>query len=264
MKTRIFFSGSKGNCTYLSDGETSILVDAGGCLKTIRENLLAVGDRLENIKGIFITHEHSDHTRALYNIAKKYDIKIFTAIDTARAICTPTATYSLDVCKTVAKSVMTVKPSKSYDVGSLSIKTFSTPHDAAASLGFVFESRESGKSLAYATDLGYITDEIEENFLGIKNVIIESNHDVNMLKNGPYPEYLKTRILSEKGHLSNEATADFVKKLAKNGTKSVVLAHLSEENNIPRLALDTVESAVEEELVLQAANPYKATEMEIF
>lgn len=264
MKTRIFFSGSKGNCTYLSDGDTSILIDAGGCLKTIRENLLEAHDRLENIKGIFITHEHSDHTKALYNIAKKYGIKIFTAVDTARAICTPTATYSLDVCKTVAKNVMTVKAGKCYDVGSFSVKTFSTPHDAVSSLGFVFESRESGKSLAYATDLGYVTEEIEENFLGIKNVIIESNHDIGMLKTGPYPEYLKTRILSERGHLSNEASAEFIKKLVKSGMKSVILAHLSEENNTPKLALDTVKGKIEEDISIGVANPYKSVEMEIF
>ena len=131
MKTHIFYSGSKGNCTYISDGETSILIDAGGCLKNIKDNLNEVGDRIENIKGIFVTHEHSDHTRALFNLTKKYDCHIFTAVDTARAMCTPTASLSMEDCRRVARSVMTIKPEKTYEVGTFQIKPFSTPHDAA-------------------------------------------------------------------------------------------------------------------------------------
>ncbi len=265
MKTHIFFSGSKGNCTYISDGETALLVDAGGCLKRIRESLAEIGDRLENVKGIFVTHEHSDHTKAIYNITKKYGTKIFTAVDTARAICTPTATLPLADCKRVAQSVMTVKAEKCYEVGTFLVRPFSTPHDAVSSLGFIFESTVTGKSLAYATDIGFVTEEMAGLFCGIKNVILESNHDIEMLKNGPYPEYLKTRILSEKGHLSNEAAARFIRLLAEKGMKSATLAHLSEENNTPALVLETVRGALgENEVSLAVANPYKRIEMEIF
>ena len=130
-------SGSKGNCTYITDGDTSILIDAGGCLKSIREKLNEVGDRLENIKGIFITHEHSDHTKALFNITKKYNCRIFTTVDTARAMCTPTASLSVEDCRRVARSVMTIKPEKTYEIGTFQIRPFSTPHDAADSIGLV-------------------------------------------------------------------------------------------------------------------------------
>ena len=214
MKTHIFYSGSRGNCTYVSDGETSILIDAGGCLKRIRENLTTVGDSLENVKGIFVTHEHTDHVKALYNVTKRYDCRIFTAEETARAICTPNNSVSVDDCRRVARSVMTIKPEKAYEVGTLIVKTFSTPHDAVNSMGFIFESTLSNKTLAYATDIGHITESMKSNILGIKNVIIESNHDIEMLMNGRYPEYLKTRILSEYGHLSNDDAGSFIRLLA--------------------------------------------------
>lgn len=265
MKIYNFYSGSKGNCTYITDGETSILIDAGGCLKKIRENLEELHDNLNNIKGIFITHEHSDHTKALYNITKKYDSRIFTTVETARAICTPTYSLTMSDCRRVASSIMTVKPEKSYEIGSFIVKPFSTPHDAAASVGFVVESLKDKTSLAYATDIGYISEDIAKSMLGVKNVIIESNHDVQMLKTGPYPEHLKIRILSERGHLSNADCAYFVKKLAEYGMKSVLLAHLSEENNTPLLAKSAVESELSGfDVALGVANPYSRVEMEIF
>ena len=265
MKIYNFYSGSKGNCTYVTDGETSILIDAGGCLKRIRENLEELGDNLNNIKGIFITHEHSDHTKALFNLTKKYDCRIFTTLETARAICTPTYSVAMSDCRRVACSIMTVKTEKSYEIGSLIVKPFSTPHDAVSSVGFVVESTKDKTSLAYATDIGYISEDIAKNMLGVKNVIIEANHDIEMLKNGPYPEHLKIRILSEKGHLSNADCAYFIKKLVENGTKSILLAHLSEENNTPIEARRAVESELcGFDVALGVANPYSRVEMEIF
>lgn len=262
MKAHIFYSGSKGNCTYISDGETSILIDAGGCLKRIRENLEEVSDRLDNIKGIFVTHEHTDHTKALFNIVKKYDTHIFTSLDTAKNICTPTNSVPVCDCKRLAERIMTVKPEKTYEIGTFTVKPFSTPHDVT-SLGFIIHSKVSNKTLAYATDIGCITAEMAEHMAGIENVIIESNHDVHMLMNGSYPEYLKTRILSDRGHLSNVDCAAFLKFLMKMGTKSITLAHLSEENNTPVLARKTIEEVILDGVKLQVANPYKRIEMEI-
>ncbi len=262
MKAHIFYSGSKGNCTYISDGETSLLIDAGGCLKRIRENLLEVSDRLDNIRGILVTHEHSDHTKALNNIVKKYDIHIFTSLDTAKSICTPSNSLPVCDCKRIAEKIMTVKPEKTYEIGTFTIKPFSTPHDVT-SIGFIIHSKVSNKSLAYATDIGCITTEMAEEMAGIKNVIIESNHDVEMLKNGSYPEYLKTRILSDRGHLSNTDCAVFLKLLMKMGAESIVLAHLSEENNSPVVARRCIEEVLLEGVKLQIANPYKRIEMEI-
>ena len=266
MKANILFSGSKGNCTYISDGETSILVDAGGNLKRIRESLEQLGESLDNIRGIFVTHEHTDHINALYNITKKYDLHIYTTEETARAFCTPTPSRGMDVCRNVAGCVMTVKPGKTYEVGSISVRTFSTPHDAVGSLGFVFKSTKDEKCIGYATDIGYVTDEMKELFRGVKNIVIESNHDIDMLKTGPYPEYLKERILSDTGHLSNVSCAEFVKDLAREGSCSFTLAHLSEENNRPDIAYETVKHAIEDidGAVVKVASAYSVTEIEIF
>lgn len=266
MKVQILFSGSKGNCTYISDGETSILVDAGGTLKRIRESLEALGDSLENIKGIFVTHEHTDHINALYTITKKYDIRIYTTVETARAFCTPCQSHDLDTCRRVASCVMTVRPDKVYEIGTIVVKTFATPHDTEGSLGFVFKSTIDEKSIGYATDIGHVTNEMRELFFGVKNIIIESNHDIEMLKNGSYPEYVKTRILSDRGHLSNISCAEFIRELAQNGSKSFTLAHLSEDNNMPCIALDTTKNAVSdiEDVVIRVASAYSVTDVEIF
>lgn len=265
MKASILFSGSKGNCTYISDGDTSILVDAGGTLKRIREAIEELGDSLDKLQGIFVTHEHNDHINALYTMSKKYDVRIFTTVETARAFCTPCTSHSLEDCRRLASCVMTVKPSKTYDIGTISVRTFSTPHDAMGSLGFVFESTKDKKSIGYATDIGYVTDEMKQLFSGVKNIVIESNHDIEMLKNGPYPQYLKERILSERGHLSNVDCAQFIRELAQQGSVSFTLAHLSEENNMPMLALDTARAALDgfDGITLKAASAYSVTDIEI-
>lgn len=266
MRVHILFSGSKGNCTYISDGDTSVLVDAGGTLKRIRESLEALGDSLENIKGIFVTHEHTDHINALYTMAKKYDIRIYTTVETARAFCTPCQSHDFDICRRVAGCVMTVKPDKVYEVGTIAVKTFATPHDTEGSLGFVFKSTKDEKCIGYATDVGHVTEDMRTLFSGIKNIIIESNHDIDMLINGTYPEYVKTRILSERGHLSNVSCAEFIRELAEKGSRSFTLAHLSEDNNVPGIALETARKAVKdiEGVTVKVASAYTPTEVEIF
>lgn len=266
MKTHIFYSGSKGNCTYISDGETSILVDAGGSFKRIKENIEKLGDSLENVKGIFVTHQHIDHIKALKHIVKKYSIRIFTTVETARAICTPTNTNTIEDCQTLASNVMTVKAGKTYEIGTMTIRTFPTPHDVEASLGFLFNSTKDKKGIGYATDIGQVTDDMRQVLIGVKNIIIESNHDVNMLISGSYPEYLKERILSPRGHLSNFDCAEFIKELYEAGCRSFTLAHLSEENNLPTLALESARGALigKDDYSLKVASAYSPTEVEIF
>ncbi|MBR6633737.1 MAG: MBL fold metallo-hydrolase [Clostridia bacterium] len=265
MKAHVLFSGSKGNCTYMTDGDTSILVDAGGNLKRIRECLEALGDGMENIKGIFVTHEHTDHVKALYNIVKKYDVRIFTTVETARAVCSPCKNYDVEDCRRVASSILTVKPDKTYEIGTMSVKPFSTPHDVAGSLGFLIESTKDKKSIGYATDIGHVTEDMRRLFSGVRNIVIESNHDIEMLKSGPYPEFLKERILSERGHLSNTACAEFVRELEEKGSKSFTLAHLSEENNRPDIALKVSKDALRDrgDVVVKTASAYSMTEIEI-
>ena len=266
MKTHIFYSGSKGNSTFVSDGETSFLIDAGGTLKSIRENLARVGSSLEDLSAIFITHEHTDHTKALFTIMKKYDIRVFTSLGTARAICTPNRPEEMESAMRIAKNIMTVKGEKSYEIGSFVFRTVTASHDSAEPLGFVFHSTKDEKALGYVTDTGIVTSEMREALSGVKNIIIESNHDTEMLRTGPYPEYLKVRIASDKGHLSNADSSAFIRDLAESGARSFVLAHLSEENNTPTRAFESAKEAlsgVEGARVL-VANAYSSVEMEIF
>lgn len=265
MNTHIFYSGSKGNSTFVSDGETSFLIDAGGTLKSIRENLAKVGSSLESLSAIFITHEHTDHTKALFTILKRQDIRIYTTLGTARAICSPNSPADMDICSRIAKNIMTVKTDKTYEIGSFSVNTISTSHDSAEPCGFVFESTKDKKTLGYVTDTGYVTPSMTKAFEGVKNIILESNHDVEMLKSGPYPEYLKMRILSAKGHLSNADASSFMRELARCGSESFVLAHLSEENNTPTLALDSAKSALSDfgGVQISVAGAYRSVEMEI-
>ncbi len=265
MTGAVLYSGSKGNSTFISDGETSLIIDAGGSMKKLCEGLSLLGEELGRVRGIFVTHSHTDHTSSLYNIVKKYDIRIFTTVDTARTICTPCKTNSLEDCRRVAGCIMTINPSKTYEVGTIKVSTFPTPHDAVGSLGFVFRSTHTNKVLGYATDIGTVTPEMEECLMGLKNFVIESNHDVEMLKNGSYPEFLKGRILSRHGHLSNADCAEFIKRLALAGGESFTLAHLSEENNLPSLARESAEEALRgfEGVSLKVAGQNEVTKLEI-
>ncbi len=266
MRTQVLFSGSKGNCTYISDGSTTILVDAGGTLKRIRDTLDKIGVSLNEIDAIFITHCHTDHVKALYTMCKKYSINIYTSLETARAICTPSKNYDYDTCCRLAKNIMTVKSKKTYDIGTISVTTVSTSHDCDGSLAFLFKSTQDNIGIGYLTDTGCVTEDIRALFYGVKNMVIESNHDIEMLKNGPYPEYLKERILSEHGHLSNISCAEFISDLARSGTRSFILAHLSEENNLPSVALDTATAVLSEypDAVVRVASQYLETEAMLF
>ncbi len=236
MQTKILFSGSQGNCALVCDSKTRILIDAGGCEKNIRTSLTEFQESLENISAFLITHEHTDHTKALYTIARHYSIPIYTAIGTARSICQDTKAPR-ESLESVAKLIRTITPRDSYEVGSLVVTPFSIPHDAASPLGFKVVSEEENKSLAYATDTGCVTREMLEFFEGADTAVIESNHDRDMLINGKYPEFLKQRILSDKGHLSNETASRFALWLKQNGSGNICLAHLSRDNNTPDIAM---------------------------
>ena len=220
------FSGSTGNCIYVKNGRDEILVDAGKSAGAIEKSLTALGTTLKNIDAIFVTHEHSDHTSGLEIISKKYHIPIHIS-----APSYPKVAYQGSFVSQCAK-----EHESHYEVGvgSLTVSSFEIPHDSAQNLGFVIKSEDD--ILGIATDIGHVTDEIKERLCGCKTAIIESNHDKFMLVAGKYPEFLKHRILSERGHLANEDSAELCLHLAKNGTSSITLAHLSRENNSPMIA----------------------------
>ncbi len=236
MLTKILFSGSQGNCTLVSDNKTKILIDAGGCEKNIREGLERCGENFESLSAILVTHEHTDHTKALFTLCRRHSIPIYTTLETARGICSDKKA-SPQALEAVAKCVRTVNAKSDYEIGSFIITPFNVPHDAQGPLGFRVVSEEDKKSLAYATDTGCVTREMLNFFMGAHMAVIESNHDRDMLINGQYPEFLKQRILSDRGHLSNETASRFALWLAQNGTEKICLAHLSRDNNTPELAL---------------------------
>lgn len=220
------FSGSSGNCIYIKNGRDEILVDAGKSAGAIEKSLTSLGTTLKNIDAIFITHEHSDHTSGLEIISKKYHIPVH--------ISTPSHARIAYQGSYVSQCAKEHAPHYEVSVGSLTISSFEIPHDSAQNLGFVIKSEDD--TLGIATDIGHVTDEIKARLCGCKSAIIESNHDKFMLVAGKYPEFLKHRILSDRGHLANEDSAELCLHLAKNGTSSITLAHLSRENNSPMIA----------------------------
>lgn len=224
------FSSSRGNSTYIGTGDTGVLIDVGRSTKQIEQALLANNIDISAIKAIFITHEHTDHIQGLKVFASRYNVKTFASSGTMAALA--------------QKGVLTGKfqtevlDEKGIELAGMFIKPFNTPHDSQQSVGYIVNTADD-KRAVIATDIGYMTDTIRNATDGADVVLIESNHDVRMLQNGPYPYYLKKRILSNTGHLSNEACANELVTFIKKGITKFILAHLSQENNLPELAFET-------------------------
>lgn len=236
VKVCVLASGSKGNCTYITDGVTRILIDAGISCRKIEEGLATLGVKLTNIDAVLLTHEHIDHVYGLHTLAKKYDMPILANSRTAVSVDVKMHT---DIARKQKDSFDT-----GFRVGTADIFPFRVSHDAACPVGYVLTL--GGHKVAYCTDLGHITDSVRNNVSGCDVVILESNHDMHMLETGPYPPELQARIKSDVGHLSNEQCAAFAAELALSGARQIVLAHLSEQNNTPSLALKAVQNALEQ------------------
>ena len=237
------FSGSKGNCTLLRVGDTRILIDAGMSCRAIERALCAVGECLSDINAVFITHEHSDHTKALPVLLKKHPIPVHIAEATAKELCR--SGFPTD-CFAVHPPCFSVDIKASPTAPTVTVQSFVIPHDSRCCIGFRFSAEGAGYShtAAIATDMGCVTEDIRSCLCGACELILESNHDENMLMMGPYPYELKRRILSEQGHLSNSCAADFLCELTHTGTRHILLAHLSPENNTPELAYLTAQTAL--------------------
>jgi len=238
-------SGSKGNCTLIKYRNTAILVDAGRSTKYIKNALASVGIMPEDISAIFLTHSHSDHTSAL----KVWSSHYHTPVHASAAVC---ADLENKCCEVLVEHPIVFEET----VGEINVKSFPTDHDSFGSVGYRFEVGE--RSVGIATDLGHVTERVREGLCGCAAAVIESNHDVDMLLRGPYPPELKQRILSRYGHLSNESGAEFARFLADNGTSQLLLAHLSEINNTPELAVRASTAAlldVMDKIELAVAEP---------
>jgi phosphoribosyl 1,2-cyclic phosphodiesterase len=251
------YSGSSGNSTFIRVGNTAILIDAGRNAKALRTALAEIGEDLSDISAIFITHEHCDHISALDVIAKKNDIPIYVTRQSA-------VKFSCD--SPVRAHLCERDILFSEDIGDMHISSFQTSHDSLMSVGYKIEySDDDGlHAIGYATDTGYISDGIRTALLGCDAVVLECNHDVDMLMRGPYPYDLKRRVASRRGHLSNNDCADFSLDLVQNGTRAILLAHVSRENNDPTIAFDTVSNAISGFNVnLAIAEPFAPTELVI-
>ncbi len=237
IKVSTLFSGSAGNCTLLRTENTAILVDCGKNCKAVCEGLRSEGLELSDISAIFITHEHKDHISALDVMMRKCPIPIHVTSPSAPELCRGRSAAENAV---VHRGVLFEEK-----VGDITIRSFTLPHDSAAHVGYVIED-EKGDRAGVATDMGFATRDAFENLSGCRQIVLEANHDVAMLRRGPYPEFLKARILSRTGHLSNVECGTLCRVLAENGTEAFLLSHLSSENNTPQLALSTVSACLEE------------------
>ncbi len=231
------FSSSSGNSTFISTGKTNILIDAGVSAKRLKTALLNRDIDPKSLGGIFITHEHSDHIAGVRVLAGGFNIPVYATEGTL--------SYMEENGTINGKFPCQVIPYEGMEIGDMFIKPFHTPHDSRESCGFKIELPYSQKA-AIATDIGKITDEIKEHIIGCDLVMLESNHDIGMLQNGPYPYILKRRILSDKGHLSNVACGEMAAELIMKGTTRLYLGHLSDENNFPDLAYQTSLAAISE------------------
>lgn len=224
------FSGSSGNSYYIGSATDGILIDAGRSAKQIENALKENELDIKNVKAIFVTHEHTDHIQGLRVLASRHKIKVYSSAGTISALQEKSLiNEKVDISPVTLDGI---------EAAGMNIVPFRISHDCREGYGYVVESSD-GRKTAFATDTGYISKTMKDSLYGCDTVVIESNHDVRMLESGYYPYILKRRILSDIGHLSNDSCAAILTELVKNGTTRFLLAHLSRENNIPNLALQT-------------------------
>lgn len=234
MKICTLASSSSGNCTLVSQGSTHILIDAGISLRRMTASLRQLGLEVGDLAGVLVTHEHSDHINGIKMLVKHHKVAIMAPRGVAGAVCR---------CVAEAQPCVSYFDAGSdFVVGELSVKSFQTMHDTPESVGYRFD--DGRNTFVFVTDVGCITPTVLDGVLGADMAVIEANHDLVMLKRGNYPAYLKRRILSDRGHLSNDDSGRLAVRLVQSGTKQIVLAHLSRENNTPRLAQETVGAAL--------------------
>lgn len=254
------YSGSSGNSFLILTPRARLLIDAGKNARALTRALDEVGVPIDSIDAIFITHDHTDHISALPVLLKHHPIPVHAVEATAQVI-----DRTVSAC--AADCILRHRPLFCETVGDVTVRSFITPHDSEFSVGYRMEiTDEQGvvHAVGYATDLGYVTEDVRAALLGCESVVLESNHDRDMLLTGPYPYQLKQRILSRYGHLSNDDCAAFVGELAEQGMRHLMLAHLSEQNNDPEIAFNqTLMALGREDIVVCVAAPDCVVELPI-
>ena len=234
LRVATLASGSSGNCAVVSDGRVHILIDAGISTRRITQGLKELGIELRHISGVLITHEHIDHVAALPVLCRQTGAALFTTEETAYELC--------GRHQGLEDRFRVFLPGQRFALGELEVGTFATSHDCACPVGYCVS--DGKRKLALCTDTGYITPEAREGVRGAHTLIGEFNYDPEMLRTGPYPIHLQERIRGNRGHLSNELGGELAAWAAEQGARRIVLAHLSQENNRPELALEAARRAL--------------------
>lgn len=244
-------SGSSGNCIYVGSEATHLLVDVGISGKRTESGLQELGLTGRDIDGILITHEHADHIQGLGVIVRKYGTPVYATAGTIEAIKKGGGLGSID-----DELFHEVKEDTRFTLKDLTVNPMHISHDAAQPVGY--RIGYGSKKVAVCTDLGFFNDYTVECLRGMDALLLEANHDVNMLQVGPYPYYLKQRILGNRGHLSNESSGRLLCRILHDNLQAVLLGHLSKENNLPELAYESVRMEINMD-----ENPYKAGDFDI-
>lgn len=259
VSVSVLASGSRGNCALVATSSTRILVDAGLSGRETFKRLRALGERTEEISAILITHEHSDHVAGLQRLATKLNVPVFLTAPTHHAWSRAVRDEEGAIPELPKSEHFSA--GRGFRIGDIEVMPFTIPHDAADPVGFTF--RAEGVKVGFATDLGYMPVSVRDHLRGCSVLVIESNHDVEMLRSGSYPWSVKQRVMSRVGHLSNEALAEFFSNDYDGGAEYIVLAHLSEQNNHPERARAAAEQALGGSLGLWHNRVRLATQAEI-
>ncbi|MBN8733261.1 MAG: MBL fold metallo-hydrolase [Acidobacteria bacterium] len=258
LKVCVLATSSSGNCTFIGTGATRILIDAGLSARETAARLEAIGERLDAIDAILVTHEHSDHVCGLPVLLKKLGVPVYVSEITSRQIDWSEAESK----KRGAAVVRTFAAGAEFTVGEFKVQSFSVPHDAVDACGFTVAG--PAMKIGLAMDLGYVPENVRYQLDGCELVVLESNHDLEMLKVGPYPWALKQRVMGRRGHLSNDLAAEYLLESFDARVGTLVLGHLSEQNNHPEIARMVAQQAIERRALrtrLVVTEPRKQSEV---
>lgn len=251
-------SGSKGNCTYIKCGATSLIVDEGLTVKELRLRAATRGIDLSEVSAVLVTHEHTDHVKGVEQFSREYGAKVYMPLTCYEAM------RSKREILTAYEHVDGFEAG--FDIGDVHVEPFRLPHDARYTVGYRLTDGKT--NVAIATDLGFVSDNTLARLCGCKAVIVESNHDKLMLEKGRYPYPLKVRIASKNGHLSNEDSAAIASQLVASGAERILLAHLSEDNNTPELAFEATKEQLDKhgiregkDVLIDVAYQYRPSEI---